>query len=188
MFSFLNTVLHPHMKKAIVAVYIQIYAPNCISHSTLFLIIIKIFIKYYQIINISTTDTHITFRVFTHFLDGRETVSIMRVEGWEGPGVQKAACESQRKKAACSQPGETSGVCHVHPLTSVPASILRASLVAQTAKNLPAGQETWAPSLSREDPLEKGMATHSSILAWRIPWREEPGGLQSMGSQRVEHD
>ena len=96
--------------------------------------------------------------------------------------------ESQRKKAACSQPGETSGVRSVHPLTSVPASIRRASLVAQTAKNLTAGQETWVPSLSREDPLEKGMATHSSILAWRIPWREEPGGLQSMGSERVEHD
>ena len=48
--------------------------------------------------------------------------------------------------------------------------------------------ETWVRSLGREDPLEKEMATHSSILAWRIPWREEPGGLQSMGSQRVRHD
>ena len=55
-------------------------------------------------------------------------------------------------------------------------------------KNLPAIQETWVPSLGWEDPLEKGMATHSSILAWRIPWTEEPGGLQSMGSQRVRHD
>ena len=53
---------------------------------------------------------------------------------------------------------------------------LRASLVAQTVKNLPAVQETWIPFLGREDPLEKGMATHSSILAWRIPWTEEPGG------------
>ena len=51
-------------------------------------------------------------------------------------------------------------------------------------KNLPAMQETWVQSLGCEDPLEKGMATHSSILAWRIPWTEEPGGLQSMGSQR----
>ena len=50
-------------------------------------------------------------------------------------------------------------------------------------KNLPAVQETQVQSLGREDPLEKGMATHSSILAWRIPWTEEPGGLQSMGSQ-----
>ena len=53
---------------------------------------------------------------------------------------------------------------------------------------LPAIQETWVPPLSQEDPLEEGMAPHSSILAWRIPWTEEPGGLQSMGSQRVRHD
>ena len=55
-------------------------------------------------------------------------------------------------------------------------------------KNLPALQETQIPSLSREDSLEKGMATHSSILAWRIFWTEEPGGLRSMRSQRVGHD
>ena len=60
-----------------------------------------------------------------------------------------------------------------------------APLVAQTVKNLPAVQKTQVLSLGREDPLEKGMATHSSILAWRIPWTGEPGGLQSMGSQRV---
>ena len=54
-------------------------------------------------------------------------------------------------------------------------------------ENLPAVQETRVQSLGQEDPLEKGMATHSSVLAWRIPWAEEPGGLQSMGSQRVEH-
>ena len=60
-----------------------------------------------------------------------------------------------------------------------------ASLVAQTVNNLPAMQ---VPSLAQEDPLEKGMATHSSILAWRIPWTEEPGGLQSVVSQRVGHD
>ena len=63
-----------------------------------------------------------------------------------------------------------------------------ASLVAQRLKHLPAMQETWVQSLGREDPLEKEMATHSSTLAWRIPWREEPGRLQSMGSQRVGHD
>ena len=63
-----------------------------------------------------------------------------------------------------------------------------ASLVAQTVKNLPAMQATWVPSLGQEDSLEKGMATHSSILAWRILWTEEAGGLQSMGSQRVRHD
>ena len=55
-------------------------------------------------------------------------------------------------------------------------------------KNMPAMQETWVQSLGWEDPLEKGMATHSSILAWRIPWTEESGGLQCMGSQRVRHD
>ena len=60
--------------------------------------------------------------------------------------------------------------------------------VAQTVKNLPAMQETRVPSLGWKDPLEKGMAIPSSILAWRIPWTEEPGGLQSVGSQRVRHD
>ena len=60
--------------------------------------------------------------------------------------------------------------------------------MAQMVKNLPVMQETRVRSLVREDPLEKGMATHSSILAWRIPWTEEPGGLQSMGSQRLGHD
>ena len=60
-------------------------------------------------------------------------------------------------------------------------------MVAQMVKNLPAMQETQVQSLDQEDPLEKGMGTHSSILAWRIPWTEEPGGLQSMGSQRVRH-
>ena len=64
----------------------------------------------------------------------------------------------------------------------------RASLVAQMVKNLPSMQETQVPALSQEDPLEKGMATHCSILAWRIPGTEEPGRLQSMGSQRVGHD
>ena len=57
--------------------------------------------------------------------------------------------------------------------------------MAQTVKNPPAMRETWVQSLGWEDPLEEGMATHSSILAWRIPWTEEPGRLQSMGSQRV---
>ena len=55
-------------------------------------------------------------------------------------------------------------------------------------KNLPAMQETWVPSLGWEDPLEKRMAIHSSILAWEIPWTEEPGGLQSIRSQRAGHD
>ena len=60
--------------------------------------------------------------------------------------------------------------------------------MAQTVKNPLAIQETWVQSLDQEDPLEKGMATHTSILAWRIPWAEKPGRLQSMGSQRVRHN
>ena len=63
-----------------------------------------------------------------------------------------------------------------------------ASLEPQMVKNLPATQETWVQSLGQKDPLEKRMPTHSSILAWRIPRTKEPGGLQSMGSQRVRHD
>ena len=60
--------------------------------------------------------------------------------------------------------------------------------MAQRVKLLPAMQETWVRSLGQEDPLEKEMVTHSRILAWKIPWTEEPGGLQSMRSQRVRHD
>ena len=60
--------------------------------------------------------------------------------------------------------------------------------VAHMVKNLPTIQETWVRSLGWEDPLEKGIAIHSSTLVWRIPWTEEPGGLQAMESQRVRHD
>ena len=60
--------------------------------------------------------------------------------------------------------------------------------MAQTVKNLPTVQETWVQPPDWEDPLEKGMSTYSSILAWKIPWVEESGSLQSMGSQRVGHD
>ena len=82
-------------------------------------------------------------------------------------------------------PGITPG----HLLIGVPLHSCReASLVTQIVKNLPAVQETRVRSLGREDPLEKSMATHSSILAWEILWTEEPGGLQSMGSRRVGHD
>ena len=71
--------------------------------------------------------------------------------------------------------------------TSVPKLLLN-QRVAQMVKNLPTMQETWVQSLGGEDPLEKEMTTHSSILAWETPWTEEPGGLQSMGLQRVRHD
>ena len=62
------------------------------------------------------------------------------------------------------------------------------SLVAQMVKNLPIMQETWVQCLGQENPLEKKRATDSSFIAWRIPWTEEPGELQSMGSQRIGHD
>ena len=67
-------------------------------------------------------------------------------------------------------------------------SLLRVSLGAQMVKNLPAMWETWIQCLDWEVPLEKRMATYSSIVAWGIPWTEEPGGLQSTGSQRIGHD
>ena len=74
------------------------------------------------------------------------------------------------------------------PFFKIFLCIWGASLVAQRLKRLPGMRETWVRSLSQEDPLEKEMAAHSSTLAWRIPWREEPGKLQSMGSQRVGHN
>ena len=78
---------------------------------------------------------------------------------------------------------------HGHTVAELPSlREKRASLVAHTVKNLPAMHEIQLWSLGWEDPLKKGMATHSSILAWRIPWRKEPGGLQSMGSQKTGHD
>ena len=67
-------------------------------------------------------------------------------------------------------------------------SYVQTTLVVEMVKNLPAVQETWIQSLGREDPLEKRMATHPNILAWRIPWAEEPGRLHPTGSQRVRHD
>ena len=76
-------------------------------------------------------------------------------------------------------------MAHLHLASTREAT--RASLVARLVKNLPTVQETRVQSLGWEDPLEKEMATHSSILAWKISWTEEPGGLQSMGSQRVGH-
>ena len=66
--------------------------------------------------------------------------------------------------------------------------LVSSSLVAQAVKNLPAMWETWVQSLGWEDLLEKGMAPHSNILAWRIPWTEKPGRLQSIGSQRIGYD
>ena len=85
------------------------------------------------------------------------------------------------KKKESSRKTSTSALLNIpNPLT--------VSLVSQMVKHLPAVEETWVQSLGQEDPLEKEMATHSNILAWRISWTEEPGRLQSMGLQRVRYD
>ena len=81
-----------------------------------------------------------------------------------------------------------SGVLQNDSVIYIHIYILEAFLVTQTMKYLLAMQETQVQSLGWEDPLEKEMVIHSSTLAWRIPWSEEPGGLQSTGSQRVRHD
>ena len=78
--------------------------------------------------------------------------------------------------------------CQSRSLWWIAVKLIHGYGLSPLVKNLPAVQETWVQSLSWEDPLEKEMATHSSILAWKISWTEEPGGPQSMGSQRVGHD
>ena len=78
--------------------------------------------------------------------------------------------------------------CYKANVISIVLAQTRASLVAQTVRRLPAMRETQVRFLGREDPLEKEMAIHSSTLAWKIPWTEEPDRLQSMESQRVGHD
>ena len=83
---------------------------------------------------------------------------------------------------------KSGSVMHIFLCIYMHLFFLWASLVAQTVKHLPTMQETWVRSLNREDPLEKEMATHSSIHAWEIPWTKEPGGLQYIGSQRVGHN
>ena len=80
------------------------------------------------------------------------------------------------------------GFCYTTKWISHMYTYIRTSLVAQMVKCLPAMQETWVRSLGQEDPLEKEKATHSSILAWKIPWTEGPGRLQTMGLQRVGHN
>ena len=94
------------------------------------------------------------------------------------------SCPTLSNPMGCSPPGSS-----IHGIFQATVLCIKwASLVAQTVKHLPATQETWVQSLGQEDLLEKEMATHSSTLAWKIPWMEEPGRLQSLGSQRVGHD
>ena len=130
-------------------------------------------------------------------------------EGWTGDLKHErwASVHTESRQTQASLLPETGSLAKLHatpgplhrlvlPQRSFPAlhtvssslSLAVISPVAQMAKNLPTVQETWVSSLGREDPLEKGMAAHSSNLVWRIPWTEEPGGLQSMGVQRVGHD
>ena len=102
-----------------------------------------------------------------------------KVSGLDKDVVTQMACNAGDPSSIPGlgrPPGEGIG----HPL-----QYSWASLVAHMVKNQPAMQETWVQSLGGEDPLEEGMATHSSILAWRIPWTEEPDGLQSVGAPRV---
>ena len=93
---------------------------------------------------------------------------------WEVKGALPEKRKTAGSQTVTAQPDET--------------YTLRASLGAQMVQNLPAAWETWVPSLGQEDSLGKGMVTRSSILAWRIPWTEEPSGLQFTGSQRVGHN
>ena len=118
--------------------------------------------------------------------------------------IQNQLCGIRQLLRTEGFPGSSAGresTCNAGDPGSIPASgrstgegigyafhYSLASLVAQLVKNLPGMQETWAQSLGWEDPLEKGKATHSSTLAWKIPWMEEPCRLHSMGSLRVGHD
>ena len=109
---------------------------------------------------------------------------------WGSPGKMQnhfssKGPRSQRGPAATLDLSFEGNVPHKDISLGNYMTIIGASLMAQTVKNLPIMQGTQVQSLGREDPLEKGMATHSSILAWRIPWTEEPDGLQSMRSQRL---
>ena len=104
-------------------------------------------------------------------------------EGFLGSSVGKESTCNAGAPSLIPGLGRSSGEGIGYPL-----EYSWASLVAQLVKNPPAMRETWVRSLGQKDPLEEGVATHSSILAWRIPWTEESGGLQSMGSQRVGHN
>ena len=105
-----------------------------------------------------------------------------------GNPLQCSCLENPRDRGACwaAVYGVTQSWTRLTRLGS--SSSVQTSLVAQTVKLLPTMWETWVQSLGQKDLLEKEMATHSSILAWKIPWMEEPGRLQSIGSQRVGHN
>ena len=103
---------------------------------------------------------------------------------WAAPPVPGVEGREEEKHAGHGSLQEL----RPEPKNLLPIHFTWVSLVAQTVKNLPAMWEKRVQSLGWEDPLEEAMATHSSILAWRIPWTEEPGKLQSIGSQRIRHN
>ena len=103
--------------------------------------------------------------------------------GFPGSSAHKESTCNAGDPSSIPRLGRSSGEGIGYPL-----QFFWAFLVAQMVKSLSAEQETWVRSLSWKDPLEEGMATHSSILAWRIPWTEMPGGLQFVGLQRVRHN
>ena len=105
------------------------------------------------------------------------------------PYTQTSSCKlSKMQMYIRSQQGARTCAINIRHERNCSSPSVSSSLVAQSVKNLPAMRETWVRLLDWEDTLEKGTATHSSILAWRIPWTEELGRLQSLGSQRVRHD
>ena len=128
---------------------------------------------------VQTKDRHGTRNMFIHPADCMAPSC--------GPSLVAQKVESLPAKAgdvgSAPGSGRSAGGGNGNPLQDS-----WASHVAQLVKNPPAMQETWVQFLARKDPLEEEMATHSRILAWRIPWTEEPRGLQSTGSQRVAHD
>ena len=99
----------------------------------------------------------------------------------------KEEAEARKKQCDLSRPLR-SQLGRLDSKSDVYTALVTVSILAQRVKNLPAMQETWVLSLGWEDPLEMGRATHSSVLAWEIPPTEEPGGLQSIGSQRVRQE
>ena len=113
-----------------------------------------------------------------------KTIIIQPVWGFPGSSAGKESVCNAGDPGSIPGLGRSPGEGIGYPL-----QCSQASLVAQLVKNLPTMRETWVPSLGWEDPLEKGKATHSSILAWRIPWTEEPGWLATaLGLHRVRHD
>ena len=119
---------------------------------------------------------------FCHSFENQDCYQVNLIS-FSGDSDGKASAYNARDLGSIPGSGRSPGEGNGNPL-----QYSWASLVAQRLKHLPAMRESWVRSLGQEDPLEKEMATHSSILAWRSPWTEDPGGLQSTGSQKVRHD